>query len=402
MGVSMYISEGEQMTAYDLLIKGCRVIDPAQGMDALCDIAVSGGEIAAVRENIDPDRAKKVIDATGLIATPGLIDFHCHVYDVIPLGARPDQAGIRQAVTTVVEGGSAGAAIFAGLPRYVIPRARSTVYCYLNISVMGLSRIPEFSGWPEIDMDACRATIEANRGLIRGLKMRLVGDLIAEHGREVLKMAKELSRETGLPLMVHIGDTEKKVPPKLSSVCLDMLERGDILLHIYTPQQGKLLNEDGSLVPGLREAMERGVLLDAAPGLFNISYEIAQKMMEQGVLPDIISSDFTSLSLPGPVYGLGVTMSRYMTLGLSLAQVVEMTTAAPARALGLAGCTGALKPGMDADISVMELRAGQWKIPDTAGKDLTLSSLLFPAFCVKSGKVINANPAAWPDMKCQE
>jgi dihydroorotase len=212
----------------------------------------------------------------------------------------------------------------------------------------------------------------------------------------VLASAKQLAAESGLPLMVHIGDVEKRVPASLTSVCLDMLTAGDVLLHIYTPQLGGLLGEDGSVVPGLRDAVGRGVLLDAAPGVYNVSYDVGRALMDKGLLPDIISSDVTSWSLKGPVYGLAATMSRYMALGLSLAQVIQMATAAPARALGLSAGKGSLAVGMDADISVLEVKTGEWEIPDSTGKLLKLEKLLTPLFCVKGGEVIRSNPAGRP------
>ncbi len=383
------------MALYDLVIKGGRVIDPARGLDGVADIAVAGGRIAQVGGSISAAEGREMLDASGMLVTPGLIDFHCHVYDGIDLGIAPDQAGVMQGVTTVVDGGSAGQRHIADFAQRAAG-AHTAAYCYLNLSSNGLSVLPEFRSRREVDIDACREAVSAYSGFIKGIKMRLVGELIASHGREVLASAKQLAAESGLPLMVHIGDVEKRVPASLTSVCLDMLTAGDVLLHIYTPQQGGLLGEDGSLVPGLRDAVGRGVLLDAAPGVYNVSYDVGRALMDKGLLPDIISSDVTSWSLKGPVYGLAATMSRYMALGLSLAQVIEMATAAPARALCLSAGKGSLAVGMDADISVLEVKTGEWQIPDSTGKLLKLEKLLMPVLCLKGGEVILSNPAGRP------
>jgi dihydroorotase len=382
---------------YDVLIKGGRVIDPAQDLDGEMDVAVSGDKIAAVAADIPAKESRQVIDASGKIVTPGLIDMHCHCYDGgVKDGLAPDDAGVRQGVTTVVDAGSAGQAIFGGLPKYVIPASRTTVFCFIHLSSQGLSLLPELRDWEEIDLEATAEVIEANPGLIKGVKLRLVGNVVAEAGAKVVEMAKKTAGRFGLPIMVHIGDLKKQVPATVTRDFLPLMERGDILSHVFTANQGGILRDDGTVMPELREAVERGVALEIANGRFNFCFEVARKGMAQGIRPAVLSTDVTVPSVTGPVYGLTVTMSKFMALGLNLPQMVGMTTINPARALSIDNRKGSLKPGMDADVSVIEVLSGTWGLKDSAQETLKATKLISPVVAVKAGQVIPSAPIAQP------
>jgi len=383
---------------YDLLIKGGTVIDPSQNIDDKRDVAITGDKIAKVAKDIPAKEARKVVAAEGKVVTPGLIDVHCHVYDGIYInGAEPDAAGVRQGVTTVVDGGAAGEATFGGFPRYVIPAARTTVYCFLNLSSTGLSVQPELRDWKEINLDAIAATIQSNRDIIKGIKVRLVGTLIAGEGVEVIRRAKEAAKKFSLPIMVHIGGRWKQVSPTLTQECLPLLEAGDILSHIYTAQPGSALRPDGTMMPELSEAMERGVVLDISNGRTgsNFSFDVARKGIAQGILPTTLSTDVNRPSLTYSVFGLTVTMSKFLALGLDLVQVIAMSTINPARAIGEESRIGSLKPGMNADVSILEVLSGTWKVQDP--EQPTMAKLISPVMTIKSGQEIPASPLAQPE-----
>lgn len=385
---------------FDLLIKSGRVIDPAQNLDDKLDVAISGDKIAAVAKDIQTTETRQVVDASDKIVTPGLIDLHCHVCGSITKeSADPDDAGVNQGVTTVVDAGSVGQAIFEGFPRYVVPSSRTTVFCFLHLGSQGLTIMPELRDWQEIDLDATTATIESNRDVIKGIKLRLVGNIVASAGIEVVKMAKETAKKFGLPIMIHIGDIKQQVPPTLTQELLPLMESGDILSHVFTAQQGSALRANGTVLPELREAMERGVILDIANGRFNFSFRVARTGMAQGILPTTLSTDVTLPSIIGPVYGLTVTMSKFLALGLDLKQTVEMTTINPARALSIESRKGSLKPGMDADVSVLELLSGTWELPDSEQQIIEATTLIAPSMAVKSGQLIPAQPVAQPQPK---
>ncbi|MCH8864375.1 MAG: amidohydrolase/deacetylase family metallohydrolase [Chloroflexi bacterium] len=382
---------------YDVLIKGGRVIDPAQGLDGKRDVAVSGDKIALVADEIPAMECRKVIDAAGKIVTPGLIDLHCHCYDGgVPDGLLPDDAGVKQGVTTVVDAGSAGQAIFGGLPKYVIPAARTTVFCFLHLGSQGLSIMPEIRDWEEIDLEATAAVIGAHPGLIKGVKLRLVGNIVASAGVKVVEMAKETAGKFGLPIMIHIGDLKRQVSPTLTREFLPLMESGDILSHVFTGNMGSILLEDGSVMPELRAAAERGVVLDIANGRNNLSFEVARKGMAQGIMPTTLSTDVVLPSLTTLVYGLTVTMSKFLALGLDIKQMIEMTTINSARALRIEDRKGSLKPGMDADVSVLEILSGTWELADSVPETLRVTELVSPVLVVKAGKVIPSAPVAQP------
>ncbi|MFC1963773.1 amidohydrolase/deacetylase family metallohydrolase [Chloroflexota bacterium] len=381
---------------YDLLIKGGRVIDPAQDIDDNLDVAISGDKIAAVTEDIAAEEARQVYDAKNKIVTPGLIDMHCHVYDSVKIGVDPDTAGVQQGVTTVADAGSAGEATFRGFVKYVIPSARTTIFSFLHLSSQGLIILPELKNWEEIDPDATAATIEAHRDIIKGIKIRMVGNLAISDGVEVVKAAKKTAKNFGLPIMVHAGDRDKKVPPTLIREYLPLMEQGDILSHVFTGNPGGTMSPDGTVLPELLEARDRGVILDVANGKANLNYEVARKEMAQGIIPDTLTSDLIAATLNGPVYGLTVTMSRFMALGLQLGQVIEMTTINPARALSIADRKGSLKPGMDADVSILEFQDGVWKLEDAQQEMLEVTRMFSPVSTVKSGQLLPAQPAARP------
>ena len=383
---------------YNLLIKGGRVIDPAQGVDGVLDIAISGQKIAQVAGDISASEGQQVIDAKGKIVTPGLIDMHCHVYDSIHnISIEPDIAGVKQGVTTVADGGSTGQATFMAFPKYIIPPSQTTVFCFLHISSLGQLLTPELRDWEEVDLDASKAVVNEHRDLIKGIKLRLVGNLVASEGLKVIKMTKDFAHSLGLPVMVHIGDPKKQVPASLTSDLLEEMESGDILTHVFTSKQGGILLQDGTVLPQVKKAIERGVVLEIAHGRNNLNFDVARRSMAQGIFPTVLSSDINTLCLNGPVFGLSVLMSKFMALGVSLQEVIKMSTINPAMALQLAGKAGSLKKGMDADVSILELQTGRWELTDSDGQSLSTTTMLKPRITIKSGQVIPAEPVAWPD-----
>jgi len=382
---------------YDLLIKSGRVIDPAQNIDDKLDVAISGDKIATVARDIPSTESKQVVDASDKIVTPGLIDVHCHVFDSIhKISVEPDVAGVKQGVTTVGDGGSAGEATFTAFPKYVIPSSQTKVFCFLHLCSFGLIPEPELRDWDEVNLEAIAATIEAYPSLIKGLKLRLVGNLVARDGVKVVETLQKTAKKFGLSIMIHMGDMDKQVSPTLTQEFLPLMEPGDILSHIYTGNFGNPLRPDGTVLPEMRAAMERGVIMDTAIGRSNLSFEVARKSLAQGIVPTTLSTDLTHRSLTGPTYNLPVTMAKFMALGLDLKQAITMTTINPARALHEEDKIGSLKPGMEADVSVLELSSGKWKLEDAQQQKIEATQMIMPSITVKSGQLIPAQPAAQP------
>ncbi|HEU5321250.1 MAG TPA: amidohydrolase/deacetylase family metallohydrolase, partial [Methylomirabilota bacterium] len=235
---------------YDLLLRGGRVLDPSSGLDGVLDVAVAHGMIASIAPGIAPAQAARVIEVGGALVTPGLIDLHAHVYaGVNRMGVDPDLGGVYAGVTTIVDAGSAGAATFGGFPRHIIPRCHTEIVPFLHICQTGLATMPDIVAESSVSLtDTVRVATE-HRGLICGIKARMVSPALEIMGMEMPRLAKRAAREAGIPLMVHIGDTEKRYDPKVIHPLLDLLEAGDILTHYFTPNPGGVLDANGKLVP---------------------------------------------------------------------------------------------------------------------------------------------------------
>jgi len=225
----------------------------------------------------------------------------------------------------------------------------------------------------------------------------VVGKLIASRGAEIVKIAKDTAKKVGLPLMVHIGDPNNWVPATVTKDLLPLLEKGDILTHIYSGLQGGVLQANGKVLPEFDEARERGVLFDVAHGRNNYNYSVARRMIAMGYLPNTLSTDTVRASLPGPVYGLMVTMSKFIALGIPFEKEIPMVTINSARTVHIDDRKGSLKPGMDADISVLELKSGKWRILDFNNEVLNMGKMVTPFLTVKGGELITPNPVAWPE-----
>lgn len=386
----------------DLLLKGGEVIDPAQNVRGMLDVAVTGGVISAVAPNIAADTARRVIDVSGCIVAPGMIDLHTHVYEgVNQNGINPDLAGVRSGVTTLVDAGSAGAYTFGGFPRYVAPQAATRIFCMLHISRVGLNYQPDTARREDIDLDETISVINANKPLIQGVKIRAVGPGVRRMGIEMVKLAKRAAVEGGVRLMVHIGDRSiagaGESGPTLTRELLPLLERGDIVTHLFSGNPGRIIDGGGRVIPEILEAQERGVFLDTAHGRQNFSFRVARQALDQGVRPQSISTDMTPPGRRNTVHSLTEMLARFMALGFSLEDVIRMAAANPASALGMQDALGSLAVGRTADISVLKEATGDWVFHDTEGDTLRGDKALVPIATVKGGEVFAPDwgPRPW-------
>jgi dihydroorotase len=383
---------------YDLVLTGGTVIDPAQGLSGQLDVAVQDGQIAQVAAKIDTAQVGRVIDVSGMTVTPGLIDLHAHVFDgVNSNGVQPDLAGVRAGVTTVVDAGSSGAATFGAFPQHILPKTDTEIIPFLHICQTGLATSPDIIAAASIDLDATLRVVAEHKGLIRGIKARMVSPALEILGMEMPRLAKRAARESHVPLMVHIGDTEKRYRPDVIRELLPLLEPGDIVTHLFTANPGGVLDADGKLVPEAKELADRGVWLDTAHGRLNFGFDVARKVLDQGLVPHCISTDLTVPGRRNTVHSLVEMMARFLGLGFSFEQVVGMCTANPARALGQQARLGSLAVGRQADISVLDLRQGDWLVYDTLGAVLRISQAVVPVLTVKRGRVFEPEwgPHPW-------
>jgi dihydroorotase len=383
---------------YDLVLKGGTVVDPSSGLDGVLDIAVEKGVIARIAPGIDPVEAARVIEVRGKIVTPGLIDLHAHVFEgVNRTGVNPDLGGVHAGVTTIVDAGSAGSATFGAFPRHIIPHCHTEIVPFLHICQTGLATLPDIISESSVNLADTVRVATQHRGLIAGIKARMVSPALEIMGMEMPRLAKRAAREAGIRLMVHIGDTEKRYDPKVIHPLLSLLEPGDILTHYFTPNPGGVLDANGKLVPEAREAAARGVWFDTAHGRMNFSFDVGRRIIDQGLLPHCISTDLTVPGRVHTVHSMTEMMTRFLGLGFTLPQVVTMSTANPAKAIGAEQRLGRLAVGRQADISVLDVQDGDWTVYDILGAPLRVDRAFAPHVTVKRGVVFTPDfgPRPW-------
>lgn len=371
---------------FDLVLRGGHVMDERNGVDGVFDVAIAGGKIAAVGRDLPVGKAR-VENVAGAIVAPGLIDIHTHVYHkATSLSVDPGMIARRSAVTTLVDAGSAGAGNYDGFRDYVMAHSPYRIFAFLNVSFPGIFgfdkgvSIGEATLREMLPVDRCVAKIEANRDRIVGVKVRIGGPVTGELGLGALELALEAAIAVNLPLMTHIGGP----PPSYADV-VSMLRPGDILTHCYRPAPNSALGDDGKILPEIRSARERGVLFDIAHGMGAFGYDTAEIALEAGFPPDLISSDVHVIAVEGPGFDLLHTMSKLLNCGLSLQDVIAMSSNRPALAMRRPEL-GHLGVGAVADISVLRQMDSNYLFEDVVGKTRQGTSLLQPVSVYLAGK----------------
>ncbi len=377
---------------YDLILKGGRLIEPSSARDEICDIGILNQRVAFIGRNVGPVDAKNVLDLRGHVVCPGLIDAHVHIgKHVSPIGVDADIAGVLSGVTTVCDAGSAGYKNFSEFVSKDVQGNQTEVFCFINLCPEGLQVFPEKWRMDELNNDAIIRKIMSNRDLIKGVKLRATGDFINKIGLNGIARAKEIGRQTGLPLMVHVGiEPNEKIKDDLVNFtrnALDYLEGGDIIAHGFTAKEGGPIRIDGACDRSLRSAVKRGVILDAAIARTNFNVKIFQTAIQRGFYPDIISTDLCTLNIEDTTFNLSYTMSKFLALGLPLSDIVKMTTLNPAAALGIQ--KGRIFEGAVADITVMKIIEGDFQFDDGPWANRFQGDKLIVAdYSIKNGEVM--------------
>jgi dihydroorotase len=368
-------------SVYDIVIKGGRVIDPAQGLSCICDVAIKDGAIGALGSDFT---AAETIDASGMLVTPGLIDIHVHVYGILGF-AYPDRVGISQGVTTFVEPGGPGVATYCEYRELSRGRTLTNLYCGAYIGPAGITGLEIVDGDIRaligIPIGEWIDTVEANRDDIRYLKV----GAFSNYGAGVVKLGKGLADIVGLPLYVHIGDFMESYRAATTPTAFNMAEHGDMITHLYHANPGNILDDRGRVIPEVFAAERRGVLFDIGFGAYNFNFDVAEKAIAQGVLPHIISSDLQQVNVTGPCYSLANVMSIFLHLGLTTEEVIERVTINAARALHLEDRHGAIQPGRAADITILKIEEGEFEFGDTQGNKRVAARRFMPAMVFKDG-----------------
>jgi dihydroorotase len=376
------------MAAYDLLIRGGTLIDPAQGIHARRDVAFADGLVAAVGENLPASAATRVIDATDRLVTPGMVDLHVHIFEgVSHYGIAPDPHCLAHGATTVVDAGSAGADTFLGLRQYVIEPSATRIYAQLNISSMGMiaARIGELDDLKWASVPRALETIEQHRDRILGVKVRLTRHSIVGEAAGItpLHRAREAADAAGLPIMVHPQDAWCGSIDDILAV----MRAGDILTHCFHGQSHGILDGEGKVRRSVREARERGVNFDVGHGQGSFRWQVCEAALAQGFPPTTISSDLHAHNLHGPVFDLATTVTKFLHLGMPLDEALARVTAIPAKVIGMGDRLGTLAVGAHGDAVVFAHETGRFPLVDSHQQERQATERLSPQVVVKGGKV---------------
>ncbi len=380
---------------YDLLLSGGEVLDPGAGLRGEMDVAIAGGKIAAVGASLPSAQARRTVSVKGKLVMPGLVDMHAHVLvNGHDMGIHTDRCCRGSGVTTLCDAGSTGSANFPALRNVLDHHVRTRVRAFVNLSAIGISgtsRGGELSHFPYADPEGCARTISENPDLAIGVKLRFGPGLVWEYSAEPVKLARRTADMAGgVPMMMHITDSPVPLPELIAH-----MKPGDIVTHCYHGRNHGIMGQEKQFVlKEVVEAQRAGIVFDCAHGRNHFNFRMIEKALDQGFLPDTISTDLTLTSATrGPVWDLPTTMTKLLHFGMPLEEIVRRATAAPARIMGYEGTVGTLKPGANGDVAVFELRDGNFELHDSDRNTVTAKRRLISHLTVKEGRVWYERPA---------
>lgn len=368
---------------FDVIIKGGRVVDPSLGINAIRDVAIARGRIAAVEAGIAGDAAQTV-DARGKLVVPGLIDIHSHAARVKDGPA----LCLADGVTAFVDAGSQGADRIGDVVA-VTKAAPSHGLVLINLARAGILPEGDLKDLSRADTAVLRAAVERHRDVVVGIKARLSNTVVGPNDVEALRRAQEVATALNLRVMIHMGQTVSALPKLLA-----LLKPGDIVTHMFAPPPNSIIDEAGRLLPDVLAARRRGVWFDVGNGRTgHLQWDVVEKVLDQGFLPDTISTDWTVEGRTAQVIDFPNVMSKFLDLGLSLEQVIARATLNPARVFEQFHDRGTLNVGAPADVAILELREGTFEFVDNYRNMRTGRQRLFPSGTVLGGKIVPRAPA---------
>ncbi|RLT08614.1 MAG: amidohydrolase/deacetylase family metallohydrolase [Planctomycetota bacterium] len=382
---------------YDFVLTNGTVIDPAVGLNARRNVALQGGRVAAILDPTVPVVAQQMLDCTGLLVVPGLIDFHVHVFPgVSNFGVDPDETCLARGATTVLDFGTAGGLIFDGFRRFVIDTAKTRVKALMLIAGQGLissndtkPALGELWDIAYSDVEGCVQAVEKHRDCVAGIKVRCMADISNDGKNEAegLRRARLAADATKLPLVVHPANSSLRIEH-----LFETLRSGDVMTHCFHDKNCKLVDDRTQVCSIVREKQREGVLLDVGHGSGSFAWRVARAMLDQGVVPDFLGSDLHTYNVHGPVFDLVTTLSKFLHLGMSVPEIIRRSTATCAAWLGMADEIGTLKPGACADITVLDIVDGEIPLTDSEGVTEIGRRSFEVRHCFRAGRRVGVLP----------
>jgi dihydroorotase len=398
----------------DLILTGGTVIDPATEMNGRYDVAITNGRIAAIAPDLSRANAREKVDVSDKIVIAGMIDTHAHVYEHVTgrFGLNPDMVGVRSGVTTLIDQGGPSCMTIGGFRHYLVNAAKSRLLCFISCYLVGGLEghlYPDLYGPNGVNVDHTVRVAKENLDIVRGIKAHAEIGGQSRWGLEVIKTGREIARQTGLPLYIHLGQLwpsleEGPVPDadELIRELVPIMEPGDILAHPFTRHPGGFVSKDGEVHPIVFEAISRGVRVDVGHGS-HFSFDVAKRVLDAGVRPFTLGADLHgyNVRLPptgmdadvresNPFFGIApfsltIAMTELLALGMSMEEIVGTVTANAAVMVNKTDEIGTLKPGREADVSVLEVLNGRFKLSDNSGVEVVTDKLIRPVFCLRAG-----------------
>ena len=415
---------------YDLVLRGGRVIDPAQNIDGVHDVAIKDGRIAAVLPSIAPSSAKETVDVAGKLVLPGLIDTHAHVFEYVTgrFGLEADLCGVRSGVTTLIDQGGPSCMTLPAFRAHVVETKQTRTLAFLSAYLVGGMEGHYYPSLYKPDCVDVEATVKSaleNRDIVKGIKAHAELGGFARWGIEVIKLAAEIGKRANLPLYIHFGQlwglpesgANGVDPDTILDQVVPLLRPGDVLAHPFTRHPGGFVNREGKVHPIVKEALARGLKTDVGHGS-HFSYRMARIALDAGIVPDTLGADMHGYNtrVPKPKgtpdahpdkehmffgqtrFSLVSAMTSMLALGLTIEQIVPMVTTHPATMLGMENELGSLKPGREADVSVLHDERGSWTLQDNERTKLRTERMLRPYFCLRAGKRHDSDASILPPL----
>jgi dihydroorotase len=365
--------------SFDLIVRGGRVIDPSLRLDAVRDIAIAGGRIAAVEPDLKAEAAD-TIDARGKIVVPGLIDIHTHAARV----KEGPALCLADGVTGFIDAGSQGADRIedvVAITRSAAQPARALV----NIGRAGILPDGDTMDISRAEVGAARAAIEKHRDILVGVKARLSRDVAGSNDYEVLRRAQDIVTPLNLPVMIHMGQTMSPL-----ARLFPLLKPGDIVTHMFAPPPNSIIDDSGRMLPEVLAARRRGVWFDVGHGRTgHLRWDIVERVLQAGFWPDTFSTDWTPEGRTAQVIDFPNVLSKFLDFGMTLNDLIVRATLNPSRLFDVFRDRGTLNVGAPADVAILELRPGSYDFVDNYKNIRKGGQRLFPAGTVLAGKRIS-------------